>query len=79
MLAEVDAGRKSLQAHQNELERLVESRTSELSRANRELAAAKEVAEAATQAKSDFLANMSHEIRTPMNAIIGMTQLALRN
>jgi signal transduction histidine kinase/CheY-like chemotaxis protein len=43
-----------------------------------DLAVAKEVAEAATQAKSDFLANMSHEIRTPMNAIIGMTHLALK-
>jgi PAS domain S-box-containing protein len=43
-----------------------------------ELAAAKEVAEAATQMKSDFLANMSHEIRTPMNAIIGMAHLALK-
>jgi PAS domain S-box-containing protein len=42
-----------------------------------ELAHAKEVAEAATQAKSDFLANMSHEIRTPMNAVIGMTGLLL--
>ena len=42
------------------------------------LAAAKEAAEDATQAKSDFLANMSHEIRTPMNAIIGMSGLALR-
>ncbi len=40
--------------------------------------AAKEVAEDATQMKSDFLANMSHEIRTPMNAIIGMSQLALK-
>ena len=39
---------------------------------------AKEVAEAATKAKSDFLANMSHEIRTPMNAILGMTHLALK-
>jgi two-component system, sensor histidine kinase and response regulator len=43
-----------------------------------ELLSAKEVAEAATKAKSDFLANMSHEIRTPMNAIIGMTHLALK-
>ena len=43
-----------------------------------ELHLAKQVAEAATKAKSDFLANMSHEIRTPMNAVIGMAHLALR-
>jgi CheY-like chemotaxis protein len=42
-----------------------------------ELARAKEIAEAATQAKSNFLANMSHEIRSPMNAVIGMTGLLL--
>ena len=42
-----------------------------------QLKLAKEIAEEASNAKSDFLANMSHEIRTPMNGIIGMTELAL--
>lgn len=50
---------------------------SEQKRAEDNLKAAKEAADAGTRAKSEFLANMSHEIRTPMNAIIGMTELLL--
>ncbi len=59
-----------LQRRSRELKVLVDERT-------QDLACAKEVAEAATRAKSQFLANMSHEIRTPMNGVIGMTELVL--
>ncbi|WP_051278835.1 PAS domain S-box protein [Chitinilyticum aquatile] len=66
---DAEEARNAVLEYQDHLQDLVDARTNEL-------AAAKQVAEDATRAKSDFLANMSHEIRTPMNAIIGMSHLA---
>ena len=72
---------EELKMHRHHLEELVEQRTEELMRQNKEAEAARnelQVAEASNRAKTAFLANMSHEIRTPMNAILGFTHLLLQ-
>ena len=71
MASEVKLSQQQLEEYNRTLEETVEHRTCEL-------VIAKEMAEAATQAKGSFLANMSHEIRTPMNALIGLTHLLLK-
>lgn len=44
-------------------------------RTDRELQKAKELAEAANQAKSRYLTGLSHELRSPLNAAFGYAQL----
>lgn len=72
-----------------DLEEKVKQRTNEISNANIELGQemkfhkktmqslreAKQMADQASQSKTDFLSRISHELRTPLNAIIGFSQI----
>ncbi|WP_206668556.1 response regulator [Pseudomonas saliphila] len=73
-----------LRQYLDELETIVEARTTELQDTNRQLRLSNRELEDSRQAALDtasstaaFLAAMSHEIRTPINGLLGMIGLAL--
>ncbi len=64
----IDSRTNHLKVIMQSLEVKVEERTEDLKKA-------KEIAENASNAKSNFLTMMSHELRTPMNGVLGMAHL----
>ena len=67
--------RRVAQAESQRQTRLLMEEISAHERTDAELQKAKEIAEAANQAKSRYLTGISHELRTPLNAILGYAQL----
>ena len=71
MAAEVDTQRERERVTQENLEAIIESRTSELKSSNEKL-------EQIGETRKQFLADISHELRTPLTIMQGEADVALR-
>ena len=68
MIKQIEHSQIQLEDMNNNLEKMVQTRTNDLNKALVE-------AELANKSKSEFLSQMSHELRTPLNAILGFAQM----
>jgi len=67
-----EAERRAAEAREREA---IEATNERLEKLSRQIAEARDRAEAANRAKSRFLTGISHELRTPLNGILGYAQL----
>ncbi|MFP4241828.1 MAG: response regulator [Chitinispirillaceae bacterium] len=70
LAADLHTLNKSLQHNNRKLEQLVNERTAEISRKNKQLNQQMKELQSLADAKLQFLAKMSHDLRTPLTSII---------
>lgn len=71
--------RRMAQDESNRQNQLLQQEIDAHRRTDAALQQAKELAEAANQAKTRYVAGMTHELRTPLNSIMGYAQILLKD